>query len=199
MYRATMFSKVLIIFTLAFLGKAVQGESLIPALLLLSSHCRNRLGLSFHEEPISCATVLCQRPICKTGEELVTPDGKCCPECQLPMKPYPHPSERCAVFLCARPLCKDGEREVIPKGQCCAQCVPDEPVDCPADAKQCPDGSFVGRDGSRGCDFKPCPPIVDHCSKKVCHIWIVCMQNIFYRPDPCCKCNWFPVRNLRGD
>ena len=33
---------------------------------------------------------------------------------------------------------------------------PDEPVFCTADAMQCPDGSYVGRQGPR-CEFAPCP------------------------------------------
>lgn len=28
---------------------------------------------------------------------------------------------------------------------------------CTMDAKQCPDGSFVGRDAANNCAFKPCP------------------------------------------
>ena len=30
---------------------------------------------------------------------------------------------------------------------------------CTMEVKQCPNGSFVGRDSSRGCAFKPCPTI----------------------------------------
>lgn len=33
-----------------------------------------------------------------------------------------------------------------------------EPILCPADAKACPDGSFVGRDPNNNCEFKLCPP-----------------------------------------
>jgi hypothetical protein len=32
-----------------------------------------------------------------------------------------------------------------------------EPVFCTMDAKLCPDGSYVGRDATRNCEFKPCP------------------------------------------
>lgn len=32
----------------------------------------------------------------------------------------------------------------------------DEPVACTMDAKQCPDGSYVGRVGPN-CEFAPCP------------------------------------------
>jgi hypothetical protein len=31
------------------------------------------------------------------------------------------------------------------------------PVFCTADVMQCPDGSFVARDPSNGCEFRPCP------------------------------------------
>lgn len=33
----------------------------------------------------------------------------------------------------------------------------DEPKLCPADVKQCKDGSFVARDPENQCQFKPCP------------------------------------------
>ena len=33
---------------------------------------------------------------------------------------------------------------------------PNEPVACTADAKLCPDGSYVGRTGPN-CEFSPCP------------------------------------------
>ena len=39
-----------------------------------------------------------------------------------------------------------------------ATTTPDEPVFCTADAKMCPDGSFVGRTGPN-CEFAPCPQI----------------------------------------
>lgn len=32
-----------------------------------------------------------------------------------------------------------------------------EPIVCPADVQQCPDGSFVARDPDNGCVFRPCP------------------------------------------
>lgn len=33
----------------------------------------------------------------------------------------------------------------------------DEGGACPADVKQCPDGSFVSRNPAQGCAFDPCP------------------------------------------
>jgi hypothetical protein len=36
----------------------------------------------------------------------------------------------------------------------CAQ-TPD--IACTMDAKACPDGSYVGRDPAKNCEFRPCP------------------------------------------
>jgi hypothetical protein len=33
----------------------------------------------------------------------------------------------------------------------------DEPVACTADARQCPDGSYVSRNPANGCAFDACP------------------------------------------
>lgn len=57
---------------------------------------------------------------------------------QLPIQPLPSPS--------ASPLIP--EPSVQPKP---------EPVFCTMEAKQCPDGSYVGRTGPK-CKFAPCPP-----------------------------------------
>lgn len=35
-----------------------------------------------------------------------------------------------------------------------------EQIACTMDAKQCPDGSYVGRSGPR-CEFAPCPEIIN--------------------------------------
>ena len=35
--------------------------------------------------------------------------------------------------------------------------MPDDPIVCTADVKQCPDGSTVSRNPARGCAFEPCP------------------------------------------
>jgi hypothetical protein len=35
----------------------------------------------------------------------------------------------------------------------CAQ----QEVACTMEAKACPDGSYVGRDAARNCEFRPCP------------------------------------------
>lgn len=35
--------------------------------------------------------------------------------------------------------------------------MPAEGIVCPADVRECPDGSFVARDPDNGCAFRPCP------------------------------------------
>lgn len=36
-------------------------------------------------------------------------------------------------------------------------CTAQNEVLCTMEAKACPDGSYVGRDAARNCEFKPCP------------------------------------------
>ena len=38
-----------------------------------------------------------------------------------------------------------------------AGCAASEPVMCTMEAKQCRDGSYVGRDPAADCAFRPCP------------------------------------------
>ena len=38
-----------------------------------------------------------------------------------------------------------------------AGCASRNDVVCTMEAKSCPDGSYVGRDPARNCEFKPCP------------------------------------------
>jgi len=35
--------------------------------------------------------------------------------------------------------------------------MPDDSIVCPADVRQCPDGSYVSRNPATGCAFEPCP------------------------------------------
>ena len=35
--------------------------------------------------------------------------------------------------------------------------LPEEPLVCPAEVRQCPDGSFVSRNPARDCEFDACP------------------------------------------
>jgi hypothetical protein len=35
--------------------------------------------------------------------------------------------------------------------------MPDEPLVCPTDVRQCPDGGFVSRNPDRDCEFDACP------------------------------------------
>ena len=41
------------------------------------------------EDP-NCSTVICLKPDCKDGEQLVVPAGECCPQCHM----------KCAVEDC---------------------------------------------------------------------------------------------------
>jgi len=36
-------------------------------------------------------------------------------------------------------------------------CAPAPNIACTMEAKQCPDGSYVGRDPAKNCEFRPCP------------------------------------------
>jgi hypothetical protein len=42
------------------------------------------------------------------------------------------------------------------KEMCEFKCWSEKYVYCPADVKECPDGSFVSRDSNNGCEFKEC-------------------------------------------
>ncbi len=56
----------------------------------------------------------------------------------------------CALYLVGRYAARpDVDRGVRPK--------PPTAEICTEDAKMCPDGTAVGRDGSNGCEFFPCP------------------------------------------
>ena len=59
-----------------------------------------------------------------------------------PRQPEPMPPEKCEPW-------EDCHIEEEPDE-------PDEPVFCTMDAKQCPDGSYVSRQGPN-CEFAPCP------------------------------------------
>ncbi len=48
----------------------------------------------------------------------------------------------------------------VPPGSEPTTPLPSEPISCPADAKQCPDGSYVGR-VSPNCEFAACPVTVE--------------------------------------
>lgn len=53
------------------------------------------------------------------------------------------------------------EQCFLPDGQSFTREVPGDGVMCTMDAKECPDGSYVGRTGPN-CDFSPCPGEVDN-------------------------------------
>jgi len=55
----------------------------------------------------------------------------------------------------------------------------EEPVACTMDAKQCPDGSYVGRVPPK-CDFAPCPEVENPC--------MVCINGCDTCPEGCDEC-----------
>ncbi|XP_062470145.1 extracellular matrix organizing protein FRAS1 [Pezoporus occidentalis] len=92
-----------------------------------------------------CFTASCQALLCSKDEVMVTPPGKCCPEC-LP-KPcsvsgrvYQHGEQweknactacachrgevRCLSKTCDSVTCEKGEDKVQHPGKCCEECVP---------------------------------------------------------------------------
>ncbi|MBK8691887.1 MAG: hypothetical protein IPN17_06175 [Deltaproteobacteria bacterium] len=52
-----------------------------------------------------CQYVKCAYPLCAEGQNLVIPQGQCCPVCR-----GPSPSDRCATVLCAAVACGEGRR-----------------------------------------------------------------------------------------
>ena len=60
-----------------------------------------------------------------------------------------------------------------------------EPIPCPADAKICPDGSFVVRDFNNNCEWQPCPiigipaprPVPVECQLILCPVGNYCCDN----------------------
>ena len=38
-----------------------------------------------------------------------------------------------------------------------AACAPQKEIACTMEAKACPDGSYVGRDPAKNCEFRSCP------------------------------------------
>lgn len=76
----------------------------------------------------------------------------------------------------------------------------DEPSDglrCTADAKLCPDGSYVGRDSENGCAFRECSEIeycdiTDKCEndgESGCYLFPGEDKAYCYSGDPCSKCD----------
>jgi hypothetical protein len=63
---------------------------------------------------VDCSAVLCLRPICGFGEELVVPPRQCCPVCQ----------SNCMALTCpADVICGDGESPEPTLGGCCFSCI----------------------------------------------------------------------------
>ncbi len=113
---------------------------------------------------------------CTSGEECTCPAGYkkegdiCHPECYYGARPCSIPSIPCKKKNCGEcpqltppspDFCKEGTIQPRIKDACgCSlppTCVTSEPLACIEDAKICSDGSAVGRDGNRNCEFAPCP------------------------------------------
>lgn len=64
---------------------------------------------------------------------------------------------------------------------------PEPPVFCPQDVKQCPDGSYVGRDPNNNCEFFDCPQEPVFCPQDVKQ----CPDGSYVGRDPNNNCEFF--------
>jgi len=48
-------------------------------------------------------------------------------------------------------------RLLVPALLLAGACAPQPQIACTMDAKACPDGSYVGRNPAKNCEFNPCP------------------------------------------
>ena len=92
-----------------------------------------------------------------TAVKACTKDAKVCPDGSSVGR---NPKNNCEFFECpkqTKPTDNNANNTFINgkngKGKGKGQLQ----VMCTADVKECPDGSFVGRDHSNNCKFKPCP------------------------------------------
>ena len=114
---------------------------------------------SCHPVP-TCITNHCMFSKCGYGNDCVITDHGDSSTC----KPW-------SEIGCFDKPCKAGYTCVDVKRVCktapCYQyeCSWEAPVHCTADAKQCQDGSFVGRDSNNNCEFHPCPDPCDGACK----------------------------------
>ena len=73
----------------------------------------------------------------------------------------------------------------------------EEPGGCPRDLKACYDGTLVGRNLERGCEFDPCPKVqycdaLNPCPEgKDCYLFPGEEVPFCYTGDPCMKCESF--------
>jgi len=68
---------------------------------------------------------------------------------------------------------------------------PNNNVACTMDAKQCPDGSFVGRNPNNNCNFYPCPE--SNNDTKMCTLDVKqCPDGSFVGRNPNNNCVFFP-------
>ena len=122
------------------------------------------------------------QPRCGTNEVWKECGSACPPTCQDPAFPF-----ACLAVCVPECQCQDGyvrdktSGDCVLKENCPIQIIrplpgpivfpqpqpiplpfptpidPQQPIICTADAKRCPDGSYVVRDGNNGCEWEPCP------------------------------------------
>ena len=132
-------------------------------------------------EDMFCPPVVCVEGQCVEEEHLCTMDVKECkdgsfvsrsgPNCEF--APCPDPGQCQEDFHCPQPPCLEGmpcPSMICVEGECVVD--EQEPIGCPEDLKQCPDGSYVGR-SEPDCEFDQCAPYIkcrdtDDCPKVRC-------------------------------
>ena len=88
-----------------------------------------------------------------TAVKACTKDAKVCPDGSSVGR---NPKNNCEFFECPKPAKNSSNNNSLVNGKN-GKGKGQQQVMCTADVKQCPDGTFVGRDHSNKCKFKPCP------------------------------------------
>lgn len=124
------------------------------------TQCRNR-----------CSS---KKPIC---EQPIVPGP-----CKASIRSWGYDSKRgkCVKFIYGG--CQGNDNRFSNKRECKQTCI----RKCPKDKKRCRDGSFVSRDPSKNCAFKPCPPI--GCPRDLKK----CPDGSFVGRDPSKNCRFKP-------
>jgi len=97
----------------------------------------------------------------KTGRKICPKDAKLCPDGITSVSR--NPDNNCEFYPCPKtdqaqekPV-TDKENPAANSDGPGAKKTFTEQVFCPQDVRQCPDGSWVGRDPNNNCQFRPCP------------------------------------------
>ncbi len=110
----------------------------------------------YYCETIAVSDNFCEQDTdCACGRHIKTGD------CFIGHKQYVDISKQCPDFCSGFA----GNRVTKCANKKCAS-VEVTNVQCTQDVKPCPDGSYVARDSSKNCEFKPCPSIA--CAKPIC-------------------------------